>query len=221
MHFLCESFTYVSQNPGGIMSNYSRIRLTAAAAAVIGALTVTACAGSGDSVVDKPKAKASAKADSGQQKAEEAKEAAKKEAAPEVAETGDTLALKGMEDGSKLDVTVVKVVDNAKSSDEFTAPESGNRWLAVQFQLVNTGTKAYTDSPQNGVQVADDQGQQFQTTFAEVTAGPSMSSAVRLKPGAKALGWIVFEVPKASKVATVQFAMDSGFAEQTGEWKLT
>ncbi|MEU0199619.1 MULTISPECIES: DUF4352 domain-containing protein [unclassified Streptomyces] len=186
--------------------------------AVIGALTVTACGGSGDSVVDKPKAKASAKADSGQ-KAK--KEAAKKEAAPEVAKTGDTLDLKGMENGSKLDVTVVKVVDNAKSSDDFTAPESGNRWLAVQFQLVNTGTKAYTDSPQNGAQVADDQGQQFQTTFAEVTAGPSMSSAVRLKPGAKALGWIVFEVPKTSKVATVQFAMDSGFAEQTGEWQLT
>ncbi|AXE84263.1 hypothetical protein [Streptomyces sp. Go-475] len=140
-----------------------------AAAAVIGALTVTACGGSGgsgDSVVDKPKAKASAKADSGQK--------AKKEAAPEVAKTGDTLALKGMENGSKLDVTVVKVVDHAKS----------------------------------------------QTTFAEVTAGPSMSSAVRLKPGAKALGWIVFEVPKTSKVATVQFAMDSGFAEQTGEWQL-
>ncbi|MCF0078058.1 DUF4352 domain-containing protein [Streptomyces lomondensis] len=200
------------------MSNYSRIRITAAAAAVIGALTITACGGSGDSVVDKPKAKASAKADSGQQAK---KKAAEKEAAPEVAKTGDTLALKGMEDGSKLDVTVVKVVDNAKSGDEFTAPESGNRWIAVQFQLVNTGTKAYTDSPQNGAQVADDQGQQFQTTFAEVTAGPSMSSAVRLKPGAKALGWIVFEVPKASKVATVQFAMDSGFAEQTGEWQLT
>ncbi|MET9816674.1 hypothetical protein [Streptomyces sp. NPDC006355] len=47
-----------------------------------------------------------------------------------------------------------------------------------------------------------------------------MSSAVRLKPGAKALGWIVFEVPKNSKVATVQFAKDSGFAEQTGEWQL-
>jgi hypothetical protein len=107
-----------------------------------------------------------------------------------------------MEAGSKLDVTVVKVVDNAKSSDEFTAPESGNRWIAVQFRLVNTGTKAYSDSPQNGAQVADDQG-------------------VSLKPGAKALGWVVFEVPKASKMATVQFAMDSGFAEETGEWKLT
>ncbi|GAA2405359.1 MULTISPECIES: DUF4352 domain-containing protein [Streptomyces] len=200
------------------MSNYSRIRLTAAAAAVIGALSITAC-GTGDTVVDKPKAKASAKADSGQKAAK--KPAAKASAAPEVAEAGDTLALKGMEAGSKLDVTVVKVVDNAKSSDEFTAPESGNRWIAVQFRLVNTGSKAYSDSPQNGAQVADDQGQQFQSTFADVTAGPSMSSDVSLKPGAKALGWVVFEVPKASKMATVQFAMDSGFAEETGEWKLS
>ncbi|CAM5691211.1 hypothetical protein [Streptomyces afghaniensis 772] [Streptomyces afghaniensis] len=68
------------------MSNHSRIRLTAAAAAVIGALTVTACS-SGDSVVDKPKAKASAKAGSGQQAAK--KPAAKASAAPEVAKPGD------------------------------------------------------------------------------------------------------------------------------------
>lgn len=48
-----------------------------------------------------------------------------------------------------------------------------------------------------------------------------MASEVKLKPGAKALGWIVFEVPKASKVSVVQFGMDSGFAQQTGEWKLS
>ncbi|MDO0910336.1 hypothetical protein QQM39_05550 [Streptomyces sp. DT2A-34] len=56
---------------------------------------------------------------------------------------------------------VAKVVDNAKSSDEFFAPESGNRWIGVQFQLVNTGTKVYSDAPVNGAKMTDDQGQQF------------------------------------------------------------
>lgn len=195
------------------MNTRTRIRLVAVTAAAVGALTVTSC-NSGSTVVDKPKAKASAKAKSNKKPA-----AKKSTAAPEAAKVGDTIALKG-NDGSKLDVTVVKVVDPAKSSDEFTTPESGNRFVGVQFRLVNTGSKAYSDSPSNGAQIADSQGQQFESTFADITAGPSMSSDVKLRPGAKALGWIVFEVPKGSKAAIVQFTMDSGFAEQTGEWKL-
>ncbi|SDN29907.1 protein of unknown function [Streptomyces sp. cf386] len=200
------------------MFQHTRIRLAATAAAAVAAIGLSACgSGSGDEIVDKPKANASADADSGKEKEPAAE---KSSAAPDVAKVGDTLALKGMESGSGLDVTVVKVVDNAKSGDEFFAPEDGNRWVGVQFQLVNTGTEVYSDAPGNGAKMADDQGQQFGTTLADISAGPSMSSDVRLKPGAKTLGWVVFEVPKASKAATVTFAMDSGFAQQVGEWKL-
>lgn len=190
---------------------YARTRIAAAAVAVVGALALTAC-GADSTVVDKPKENAAAEADSGKD--------TKKKDAPEVAKVGDTLTLKGMEDGSRLDVTVVKVADPAESADEFTEPGSGKRFVGVQFKLVNTGKKVYDDSPSNGAQVADSEGQQFDSAFADITAGPSMSSALKLKPGAKGLGWIVFEVPKASKVDTVQFTMDSGFADQTGEWKL-
>ncbi|MGW6738722.1 DUF4352 domain-containing protein [Streptomyces sp. NPDC055013] len=202
------------------MVHHTRIRLAATAAVAVAALGLSACgSGSGDEVVDKPKANASAKAGSGNEKEPAAE---KSSAAPEaeVAKVGDTIALKGMESGSGLDATVVKVVDNAKSGDEFFAPESGNRWIGVQFQLVNTGSKVYSDAPMNGAKIVDDQGQQFGPVLADITAGPSMSSDVRLKTGAKTLGWVVFEVPKASKTATVTFGMDSGFAEQIGEWKL-
>ncbi|MFC9219659.1 DUF4352 domain-containing protein [Streptomyces hygroscopicus] len=198
----------------------TRIRLVATvAAAGICALGLTAC-DSGDTVTDKPKAKASASATAAEKPAAE-KPAAEKSATPDVAKVGDTIALKGLEDGNKLDVTVVKIADPAKSSDEFTTPGSGKRFVGVQFKLVNTGTAAYSDSPANGAKITDVDGQQFESTFADITAGPSMSSAVRLKPGGKALGWIVFEVPKASKTDTIQFALNSGMANQTGEWKLS
>lgn len=188
-----------------------RARLAVIATAA--AIALTACS-TGSTVTDTPKAAPSSSKDT-------APEAAAEEtpAAPKVAKVGDTIALKGSEDGSKLDVTVVKVADPATSSIEGFTPEAGNRWIGVQFRLVNTGTIAYGDSPSNGAQIADADGQQFTSTFADITAGPSMAS-VNLKPGAKALGWIVFEVPKASKADIVQFGMDSGFAEQTGEWKL-
>ncbi|NUP15361.1 MAG: DUF4352 domain-containing protein [Streptomyces sp.] len=192
---------------------HTRTRARFAAACAVAALSLTACGG-GAAVTNKPKAQASAPADEASEAAEDTS------AVPEVAKVGDTITLTGSEDGSKLDVTVVKVADGAKSSVEGFVPEDGNRWLGVQFRLVNTGSAAYSDSPANGTQVYDEDGQQFGPTFADITAGPSMSSDVNLKPGAKALGWITFEVPKGAKVATVQFAMDSGFADQVGEWKL-
>ncbi|MEH0417825.1 DUF4352 domain-containing protein [Streptomyces sp. B21-083] len=189
---------------------HARARLAAVTMTAI--LALTACSG-GSTVTDTPKDVPAAKSTP--------KTPASKPAAPKVAKVGDTIALVGAEDGSELDVTVVKVADPAKSSDEFTAPDAGNRWIGVQFQLLNTGTAAYNDSPGNGVKIADSQGQQFTSVFADITAGPSMGSSVTLKPGAKALGWIVFEVPKESKGAVVQFTMDSGFADQTGEWALS
>jgi uncharacterized protein DUF4352 len=195
-----------------MMNTRTRLAATTAVLAV-SALALTAC-DPGTTVDNKPKAHASAPAKTS---SKAKKQAAKK---PDVAKVGDTIGVKGMDDGSKLDVTVVKVVDNAKSSDGFTTPAAGKRFYGVQFKLVNTGSKAYSDSPSNGAQVSDSQGQQFQTTFADITAGPSMSSDVRLQPGAKALGWVVFEIPKGVKLAAVQFTMDSGFSDDTGEWKL-
>lgn len=141
-------------------------------------------------------------------------------AASQAATIGDTVTLKGNNDGEQLAVTIKQWADPAKSADQYTKPEDGKRWVAAQFELVNTGTAVYSDSPSNGTQVADDQGQQFQTTFGEVTAGPAMTSSAKVAPGAKVLGWIVYEVPQDSKITTVQFTMNSGFASQTGQWTI-
>ncbi|GAA2317853.1 DUF4352 domain-containing protein [Streptomyces violaceusniger] len=101
-----------------------------------------------------------------------------------------------------------------------TPPRAGKRWVAVQVQLTNTGTTTYSDSPSNCVQAADSDGQRFDATFADITAGPQMTSDLKLPAGDKALGRVVVEVPKASKIATLQFTMNSGFADQTGQWKI-
>ena len=77
---------------------------------------------------------------------------------------------------------------------------------------------AYDDSPMNGAKVADKQGQQFNATIvSSIKAGPLLPASVKLPPKGKALGYIPFEVPKASTVTATQFSMDSGFGE-TGEW---
>jgi hypothetical protein len=174
-------------------------------------LALTACSPE-ESVNTTPKAGTSKSAKkTAEEKTEEAP--AKKTAA-----VGDTLTLKGMEDGEQLDVTLKKWLPTAEGASEFDTPQDGKRWAAAQFQLVNTGSKVYSDSPQNGAKAADSQGQRFDSWFGEIKAGPGMSSDVSLPKGEKALGWIVFEVPKDSKIVSVQFAMNSGFSDQTGQW---
>lgn len=133
---------------------------------------------------------------------------------------GDTITVHGMKDGSKLAITLVKWVDPAKGADEFTKPDTGKRFVTAQIRVTNTGSAVYDDTPSNGMQVADADGQRFDSTIFDMSAGPSMPSEVKLKTGDKALGYIAFEVPKASKLVSLQFTADSGFADEAGEWKL-
>lgn len=52
---------------------------------------------------------------------------------------------------------------------------------------------------------------------SDVNVGATLPASVKIAPGGRALGYLVFQIPKASRVAKVQFSMDSGFAE-TAEW---
>ncbi|WP_328540643.1 DUF4352 domain-containing protein [Streptomyces sp. NBC_00344] len=126
-----------------------------------------------------------------------------------------------MKDNEKITVTLRQWRAPAVGADEFNKPSPGKKWVAAQVELKNTGSAEYSDSPTNGMQVADSQGQHFDTWIgAELAAGPTLDSGVKLSKGEKALGWAVFQVPSNSRIVTMQFTMDSGFADQTGEWKL-
>ncbi|MYW99934.1 MULTISPECIES: DUF4352 domain-containing protein [unclassified Streptomyces] len=190
-------------------------RTTAIAAVIAAGLLFTATACTDDDITTAPSKTGAAEEAAAEPAAED------EPAKPAVAKVGDTITLKGQEDGEQVDATLKKIVDPATSADEFFGPEDGNRWVAAQFELTNTGKAPYADSPSNGAQVADADGQRFQATFGDTKAGPSMTSDAKVPPGEKVLGWITFEVPKASKIVTVQFGLNSGFAEQTGQWKVS
>jgi hypothetical protein len=136
------------------------------------------------------------------------------------AKVGDTISLKGTDKGDTADVTVVKVVDNPEGADEFTKPADGKRFVAVQFRIKATGSKAYSDAPQNSAKLLDTQGQAYAASVSETKAGPSFQVPASIAAGESALGFITFEVPTDARIEKAQFALDSGFADQTGQWKL-
>ena len=93
--------------------------------------------------------------------------------------------------------------------------------MAVQFQIRNTGILAYDDVAENCAKVLDASGHQSEALGISVSAGPPFPMlGFALRPGQKALGYIVFQVPTASKVAKVQFTMDSGYAFESGQWTI-
>ncbi|MFI9782207.1 DUF4352 domain-containing protein [Kitasatospora sp. NPDC051984] len=193
-----------------------RISTRRTAAVLLGACLLaaaTACGPDKSSVSTAPKAADSASASSagGDQG---------KAAGSSVAKPGDTIGLKGVEKSNTADVTLVKVVDNSEGADEYTKPADGKRFVSVQFRIKATGSAAYADAPANSAKVLDDKGQGYSSTVADTKAGPEFPVPANIAPGETALGFITFEIPADAKLDKIQFALDSGFAQQTGQWKL-
>ena len=111
------------------------------------------------------------------------------------------------------------VVDNAQGSG-YSKPKTGNRYVAVQLEFANVGATTYSDSPTNGISLIDGSGQVWDTTFGQTTAGPGFAGSLTIAPNDSRVGWVVFELPVDLAAVKIQVALDSGFAEVAGEWKL-
>ncbi len=134
------------------------------------------------------------------------------------ATVGDTIELRGIDESERIKVTLVRFVDPASGATDLDEPAAGKRFVAAQFRLNNVGTATYDDSPSNGATVIDSDGQQFDSSLSDVSAGQSFAASTTIAPGDTALGYISFEVTKDANITRVQFALDSGFADQKGEW---
>ncbi|PZG14995.1 hypothetical protein C1J01_25370 [Nonomuraea aridisoli] len=142
------------------------------------------------------------------------------EKAPLTGETGRTLTLKGMQEGSIVDVTVDQVFREVETTYPTIVPRSGNRLMAVQITLTNKSSLVYRDSPHMGASVVDSQDQEFEAGWEELANGRHFKGTLTLEPGDSGTGLVVFQVPEKAKVVTFKFGLDGGWAEQHGVWKL-
>jgi hypothetical protein len=134
---------------------------------------------------------------------------------PQTASVGDTLTLKGFE-GLTMDVTLTEIDRRLEVEQEF---DTGN-YVGVRLTLTNTGEVAYDDSPSNGATLVTKDDQQLSSTILFGDADCSGAEAARIAPGDTRKVCVVFEREEGQELRLFQFALDSGFAEQTGEWTL-
>jgi hypothetical protein len=136
-----------------------------------------------------------------------------------LASVGDTITLHGYEDGEQIAVTVTRLYDPA-GAEQYFGPRRGRKYVAVDLVLKNAGTKAYSDSPGNGATLLDSRDHGYTETLSETTSCQSIGSSVKIASGSKRAGCLTFEIPKTAKPTVFQFTLDSGFADETGEWQL-
>lgn len=143
--------------------------------------------------------------------------AATSPAAATVHHVGQALELKS--DQSDITVTLVAVKTTATSSDpSMEAPQAGDRYAAAEFRITNNAAGAFQDAPDNSAKAIGSDGTQYDTTIVTGLAGGTVfGGTVNLVAHGSALGWVVFEVPKAAKITGVQYTSDSGFGT-TGQW---
>lgn len=140
--------------------------------------------------------------------------------ARQVAKVGDRITLKGTDENLKVAITVLKPPRTVRSTDGSKPTRKGMRFVGVQLALENVGTAVYDDSLTNGSVLLDAEGQKYNTILVtEIAAGPVVD-LVKMAPGKKRKGYLVFEAPKGVRPVTLQIALDSGMAPQTGEWAL-
>lgn len=139
---------------------------------------------------------------------------------PQEAKVGDTLTLSGG-GGLTMAVTVDQVMDPLQVGSDDQA-DSGQRFVGVQITLKNVGQVAYSDSPSNGATLLSNTNEEAQGQI--VTGGPcgnDFQSLANIAPGDTQQGCIPFEMPVGQMPAMFQFTLNSGFANQTGQWSLT
>jgi hypothetical protein len=97
-------------------------------------------------------------------------------------------------------VTIVRIYDNAKSTNQFSQPKPGNRFVAIQVVVENPGN---TEISPGDWKLHTTSSNEYDRTFV-AGVGQDLSSS-SLTPGAKTQGTIVFEIPADAKVQWIRY----------------
>ena len=132
---------------------------------------------------------------------------------------GDSITLRATYYNGPIRVTLLKLVDPARSSYPSIRPRSGHRFVGIWLKLKNLGTRFYDDSPPNGAFVIDTRGHRYQALPASSgTIEPRLSFG--LAPGASGTGVAAFEVPTRARLRTFTLKLDYPSGRDTGVWLL-
>jgi hypothetical protein len=129
---------------------------------------------------------------------------------------GKSLVLRG-QGREKVSVRPYALADPLTTS-EFDAPQPGFRRLGVEVRLRNVGHTRVSDFPSNDADVVTTSGRSYKSTISGGDGCPQPSTT-RIPAGQSRLICVAFEIPTGARLRYFEWTLDSGFADQTGQWR--
>lgn len=118
--------------------------------------------------------------------------------------------------GNSVRISLLKINTNL-SGGAYSTPAAGNKFYGLFVRVSNLSGARLDDCAGNDGTLASKAGDNYDVAFTE--AKPALT-CFKLLPHRVAQGWVVFETPRASHPAYFDWTMDSGFADQTADFKL-
>jgi hypothetical protein len=119
--------------------------------------------------------------------------------------------------GDTASITLVRMVDPAMGADQYTTPSVGDRFVAAEFRIVNTGNE-FEPEPSSDVTAFDAESHSYGTDYEGVQGCPGFAENLTLRKDDTADGCVVFDVPTATALTKVEYVEQSGGG--TGVWQL-
>jgi hypothetical protein len=144
---------------------------------------------------------------------------------PPIAQTASAAALGTSQtihdfDGDALAVTVSQVVDPATALSDTDLPSSGDRFVAVELSISNTGSQEIQDDANSAMVVTGSDGETYTANFASVSQCANFEQNigyVDLKSGDGTTGCVVFQLPTSVSVQSISLSLATGYLD-TAEW---
>ncbi len=89
--------------------------------------------------------------------------------------------------------------------------------VGVWVTMRNAGRRTYSDSPSNGAKLVTRSGREVDSTIVVGTECDGGSS-LKVPPRQKRVTCVAFEVPPRTRLRYFEFSLNSGFADELGQW---
>jgi hypothetical protein len=104
------------------------------------------------------------------------------------------------------------------AAGQFERVPSGKRLVGLNISLKNTGQATYSDAPSNSAKLITRAGKVISAVITESDECKSPGT-VNVPRGQKRSVCIAFLVPKSAHLRYFEFALNSGYANQVGQWR--
>jgi hypothetical protein len=136
------------------------------------------------------------------------------------AQVGATLGVSDSS-GTKLDVTVEKVIDPASGANQYSNPASGRHFVGVKLHVKNRAATSYQNNANNETTIVLSTGKTGHADYNPIAGcGNFDNGQIKLASGASSTGCVTFQVPNGQKVTKIRYG-NTVFPGNTAQWRVS